>query len=64
VAIQGGAYAAKVIRARLKGKKELPPFHYFNKGEMAVIGRAAAVANILASTFPGCSPGSCGSSST
>ena len=47
VAIQGGAYAAKVIQARLEGKKELPPFHYFNKGEMAVIGRAAAVANIF-----------------
>src|SRR6266849_2644975 len=47
VAMQGGAYAAKVIRARLDGKKEPPPFHYFNKGEMAVIGRAAAVANIF-----------------
>ncbi len=47
VAMQGGAYAAKVIRARLNGKKGLPPFHYFNKGEMAVIGRAAAVANIF-----------------
>jgi NADH dehydrogenase len=47
VAIQGGGYAAKTIRARLKGKKEIKPFHYFNKGDMAVIGRAAAVANIL-----------------
>ena len=47
VAMQGGAYVAKVIRARLDGRKELPPFHYFNKGEMAVIGRAAAVANIF-----------------
>jgi NADH:ubiquinone reductase (H+-translocating) len=47
VAIQGGAYAAKTIRARLKGKKELKPFHYFNKGDMAVIGRAAAVANVF-----------------
>src|SRR5260370_73501 len=47
VAMQGGAYAAKVMRARLDGKKESPPFHYFNKGEMAVIGRAAAVANIF-----------------
>jgi len=47
VAMQGGAYAAKAIRARLVGKKELPPFHYFNKGDMAVIGRAAAVANIF-----------------
>jgi NADH:ubiquinone reductase (H+-translocating) len=47
VAIQGGAYAAKAIRARLEGKKDLPAFHYFNKGDMAVIGRAAAVANIF-----------------
>ena len=47
VAMQGGAYVAKAIRARLEGKKDLPPFHYFNKGEMAVIGRAAAVANIF-----------------
>jgi NADH dehydrogenase len=47
VAMQGGAYVAKAIRSRLKGKRELPPFHYFNKGDMAVIGRAAAVANIF-----------------
>jgi NADH:ubiquinone reductase (H+-translocating) len=47
VAIQGGAYAAKTIRARLKGKKQLKPFHYVHKGDMAVIGRAAAVANIF-----------------
>src|SRR5258708_34042486 len=36
VAMQGGAYAAKVIRPRLEAKREPPPFHYFNKGEMAV----------------------------
>jgi NADH dehydrogenase len=47
VAMQGGAYVVKVIRARLSGKGEPRPFHYFNKGEMAVIGRAAAVANIF-----------------
>jgi NADH:ubiquinone reductase (H+-translocating) len=47
VAIQGGAYAAKTIRARLKGQKVGKPFHYFNKGDMAVIGRAAAVADIF-----------------
>ena len=47
VAMQGGAYAAKVIRARVEKKPEPPPFHYFNKGDMAVIGRAAAVANIF-----------------
>jgi len=47
VAIQGGAYAAKTIRARVQGKENLPPFHYFDKGDMAVIGRAAAVANVF-----------------
>jgi NADH:ubiquinone reductase (H+-translocating) len=47
VAIQGGAYVARAMRARQRGKKELPPFRYFNKGDMAVIGRAAAIANIF-----------------
>ena len=47
VAMQGGAYAAKTIRARVEGKPPLRPFHYFNKGDMAVIGRAAAVADIF-----------------
>jgi NADH dehydrogenase len=47
VAIQGGAYAAKVIRARLQGNKDVKPFRYFDKGNMAVIGRAAAVADIF-----------------
>ncbi|HLZ90421.1 MAG TPA: NAD(P)/FAD-dependent oxidoreductase [Candidatus Acidoferrum sp.] len=47
VAIQGGSYAAKAILARLKGQQNLPPFRYFDKGDMAVIGRAAAVANIF-----------------
>lgn len=47
VAMQGGAFAAKVIRARIQKKVEPAAFHYFNKGDMAVIGRAAAVANIF-----------------
>ncbi len=47
VAIQGGAFAAKTIRARVAGKQAPGAFHYFNKGDMAVIGRAAAVANIF-----------------
>jgi len=46
-AIQGGTYAAKTIRARVEGKQAPPPFHYLNKGDLAVIGRAAAVANIF-----------------
>jgi len=47
VAIQAGSYAAKTIVARLRGQKPDKPFHYFNKGELAVIGRAAAVANVF-----------------
>jgi NADH dehydrogenase len=47
VAMQGGSYAAKAIRARIAGKQIEKPFHYFNKGDMAVIGRAAAIANIF-----------------
>jgi len=47
VAIQGGAYAAKTIRKRLLGETDIKPFEYFDKGDMAVIGRASAVANIF-----------------
>jgi NADH:ubiquinone reductase (H+-translocating) len=45
VAMQGGVYAAKTILGRLTGHRESKPFKYFNKGDMAVIGRGAAVAN-------------------
>ena len=44
-AIQQGNYVAKLIRARLAGKKR-PPFHYFDKGNLATIGRGAAVADL------------------
>src|SRR5882672_2012323 len=47
VAMQGGAYVAKAVRARIAGKPFEKAFHYFNKGDMAVIGRAAAIANIF-----------------
>ncbi len=47
VAMQGGAYAARTIVQRIKGDGNAKPFHYFNKGDLAVIGRAAAVANIF-----------------
>jgi NADH dehydrogenase len=45
VAMQGGVYAAKSILRKVKGQPPLPPFRYFDKGSLAVIGRAAAVAN-------------------
>ena len=47
VAMQQGGYAAQAIVARLKDRQPLKAFRYFNKGEMAVIGRGAAVANIF-----------------
>ncbi|MGQ3297164.1 NAD(P)/FAD-dependent oxidoreductase [Reyranella sp.] len=45
VAKQQGAYVARVLRARLAGKPAPPPFHYFNYGTMATIGRRSAVAD-------------------
>ena len=45
VAMQQGRYAAKVVRARLRAR-ETPPFRYRDKGNLATIGRAAAVADI------------------
>jgi len=47
VAMQGGGYAAKAIVQRIEGKRDIKPFHYFDKGDLAVIGRAAAVANVF-----------------
>ena len=47
VAMQGGAYAAKAILRKVKGQRELPPFRYFDKGSLAVIGRWAAVADVF-----------------
>jgi NADH dehydrogenase len=47
VAMQGGRYAAKSILRRVQGQPKLPPFRYFDKGSLAVIGRASAVADIF-----------------
>jgi NADH dehydrogenase len=45
VAIQQGAYAGRLIEHRLEGKA-VRPFRYFNKGNLATIGRASAVADL------------------
>jgi len=45
VAMQQGAYAAKAIVRKLQSGTDLPPFKYFDKGSLAVIGRWAAVAD-------------------
>jgi NADH:ubiquinone reductase (H+-translocating) len=43
VAIQQGHYAAGLVADRLRGRST-PPFHYRDKGNVATIGRARAVA--------------------
>ena len=45
-AMQMGDYAAKQIEQAISGKLGIKGFRYFDKGDMATIGRAAAVANI------------------
>lgn len=52
VAMQQGRYAARLISRRLEGET-LPPFHYHDKGSLATIGRAAAVADFDRIRFGG-----------
>jgi NADH dehydrogenase len=43
VPIQQGKYVAKLILQRLNGGPNPPPFQYFNKGNMATVGRKFAI---------------------
>jgi NADH:ubiquinone reductase (H+-translocating) len=52
VAMQQGRYAAKLVRARLRGERA-GPFHYRDKGNLATIGRARAVADLHAVRLSG-----------
>jgi NADH:quinone reductase (non-electrogenic) len=52
VAMQQGRYAAKVVRERLRGR-EHGPFRYRDKGNLATIGRARAVADLHALKLSG-----------
>ncbi|MDQ3335528.1 MAG: NAD(P)/FAD-dependent oxidoreductase [Myxococcota bacterium] len=42
-ALQGGKHVAKIIASEVRGKPERRPFAYWDKGNMATIGRASAV---------------------
>lgn len=44
VAMQQGKYVARLIQRRLAGREKPAPFHYFNKGNLATVGRNRAVA--------------------
>lgn len=52
VAIQQGEFIGKLIRNEIRGK-ERKSFHYVDKGTMATIGRAKAVADIKGFKFSG-----------
>jgi NADH:ubiquinone reductase (H+-translocating) len=52
VAMQEGRYAAKLVRARLEGQP-IGPFRYLDKGNLATIGRARAVADLHAVRLSG-----------
>ena len=52
VAIQMGEYAAGVIRGEVAGRPRRP-FNYWDKGQLAVIGRGQAVADIWKLHFGG-----------
>ena len=52
VAMQQGRYAAKLVRARLEGQA-IGPFRYLDKGNLATIGRARAVADLHAIRLSG-----------
>jgi NADH dehydrogenase len=43
VAIQQGRYAGRLIASRIAGKPAPGPFRYFDKGNMAVVGKGFAV---------------------
>jgi NADH:ubiquinone reductase (H+-translocating) len=43
VAIQQGHYVGRLISAQLKGRPPRPAFRYFDKGNMAVVGKNFAV---------------------
>ncbi len=53
VAIQAGKYVAKLIARRIRGKPDPKPFKYLNRGELATIGRAKAVADVGPVHFAG-----------
>ena len=53
VAMQQGTYVAKEIVRKLQRETEIKPFKYFDKGDMAVIGRWSAVANIFGAHISG-----------
>jgi NADH dehydrogenase len=52
-AIQEGEYVSRLIRRRVKNRPAPPPFWYWDKGDLAVVGRTYAVADLRFVRFSG-----------
>ena len=52
-AIQEGKYVADVIRRRVEGRRGPAPFWYWDKGDLAIVGRTYAVADLRFARFAG-----------
>jgi NADH dehydrogenase len=52
-AIQEGRYVARIIRRRALSLKPPPPFWYWDKGDLAIVGRNYAVADLRLVRFGG-----------
>ena len=63
-AAQQGTFVARQIARRLQGSATLGVFHYRDKGNLATIGRKAAVAEFGGSSCPASSPGCSGCACT
>jgi len=52
-AMQEGKYVAEVIRRRVAGRGKPEPFWYWDKGDLAIVGRTYAVADLRFVRFTG-----------
>lgn len=52
-AIQEGQYVARLIRRRVAGKPAPAPFWYWDKGDLAIVGRTYALADLRFVRFAG-----------
>lgn len=52
-AIQEGQYVAQLIRSRVLGRRTPAPFWYWDKGDLAIVGRTYAVADLRFVRFAG-----------
>jgi NADH dehydrogenase len=52
-AIQEGKYVASVIQRRVAARQEPGPFWYWDKGDLAIVGRTYAVADLRFTKFAG-----------